>query len=83
MRPTFSGVARIALDAAAPVALEATLPIVFAAIAAELFEGRADVLPWLVAATVAVVTADRLPGYLHVLAGALAGAGTAVIRGDG
>ncbi|MBI1775527.1 MAG: AzlC family ABC transporter permease [Proteobacteria bacterium] len=35
--------------------------------------GRADLLPWAVAGTVAVATSLLLPGYAHVLLGALAG----------
>lgn len=53
---------------------------VFVAICAAMWRGRRDLLPWVAAAAVAVVSARLLGGTWYVVLGALAGAITGVIR---
>ena len=54
---------------------------VFVAILVPMWRGRADALPWLVAAGVAVLVSRLLPGTSwHIVAGALAGAGAGAWR---
>jgi 4-azaleucine resistance transporter AzlC len=62
-------------------------PLYFAALAVfisllvPMWRGRRDALPWLVSAAVAVTVARAIPGgSIHVVAGALAGAGLAGLR---
>ena len=53
----------------------------FIALLAQMWRGGRDVLPWLVAAAVAVVTARLLPGGgWHIIAGAVAGSLTGAAR---
>ncbi|MFB6103184.1 MAG: AzlC family ABC transporter permease [Haloplanus sp.] len=62
--------------------LDFALTAVFLTIAVELWDGRSTLLPWGVAAVVAVAAEALLPGRWYVLGGALAGALTVVIRRD-
>ena len=59
------------------------LALVFVALAAELWEGRSSIVPWLVALAVAVVAAALVPGQWYILLGGLAAAVVEVIRYDG
>ncbi|MEY7850553.1 AzlC family ABC transporter permease [Natrarchaeobius sp. A-rgal3] len=59
------------------------LAAVFVALAAELWEGRSSLLPWLVALGVAVAAAELVPGRWYILLGGLAAAVVEVIRYDG
>ena len=59
------------------------LALVFVALAAELWEGRSSVVPWLVALAVAVVASALVPGQWYILLGGLAAAVVEVIRYDG
>jgi len=61
--------------------LDFVLTAIFVAIAVGLWRGRADLAPWTVAATVAVVGADVLPGRWYILLGGVAGSLVAVVRG--
>ncbi|WP_049923197.1 AzlC family ABC transporter permease [Halopiger djelfimassiliensis] len=56
------------------------LVAVFAALAAELWEGRSTVVPWAVALGSALVTAALVPGRWYILCGGLAAAVAEVIR---
>lgn len=57
---------------------------VFVAILVPMWRGRADALPWVVAAGVAVLVSRLLPGTSwHIVAGALAGAGAGAWRDRG
>ncbi len=53
---------------------------VFVAIAAAMWRGRRDVLPWVVAASVSVLVSKVVDGTWYILAGALAGAVVGVLR---
>ncbi len=53
---------------------------VFLSLLVGLWKGRSDILPWIVAATVAVAAAHYLPGKWYILLGALAGSITGVVR---
>lgn len=53
---------------------------VFVAIAAAMWRGRRDVLPWMVAALVSVVVSRWADGTWYIVAGALAGAVAGVAR---
>ncbi|WP_436347341.1 AzlC family ABC transporter permease [Natronorubrum sp. FCH18a] len=59
------------------------LAAVFVALAAELWEGRSTLVPWLVALGTSVVTANVLPGRWYILVGGLAAAAVEVMRHDG
>lgn len=59
------------------------LVAVFVALAAELWEGRSTLVPWMVALGTAVVTAELLPGRWYILLGGLAAALVEVLRHDG
>ena len=57
------------------------LAAVFVALAVELWEGASNSLvPWLVALSVALVSAEALPGQWYILLGGFAAAGVEVIR---
>ncbi|WP_246998763.1 AzlC family ABC transporter permease [Halosolutus gelatinilyticus] len=58
------------------------LAAVFVALAAELWEGRSTLVPWLVALGTAVLAADLLPGRWYILLGGLVAASVEVIRYD-
>ncbi|MEH6403846.1 MAG: AzlC family ABC transporter permease [Sneathiella sp.] len=51
----------------------------FIAIVASMWKGKADILPWAVAALFAIVAERYLPGKWYVIVGALSGSITAVI----
>ena len=59
------------------------LAAVFVALAAELWEGRSTLVPWLVALGTSVVAANVLPGRWYILIGGLAAAAVEVMRHDG
>jgi len=63
--------------------LDFMLTAVFITIAVGLWEGRSDLVPWLVAAGVAGGTAQLLGGQWYILFGGLAGAGVEMVRYDG
>lgn len=56
------------------------LVAVFVALAAELWEGRPTLVPWVVALGTSVIAADLLPGRWYILLGGLAAAAVEVIR---
>ncbi|RQG92294.1 AzlC family ABC transporter permease [Natrarchaeobius chitinivorans] len=56
------------------------LAAVFVALAAELWEGRSSLAPWVVALGVSVVAAELVPGRWYILLGGLAAAVVEVIR---
>ncbi|WP_241471279.1 AzlC family ABC transporter permease [Natrinema salifodinae] len=56
------------------------LAAVFVALAAELWEGKPTLVPWLVALATALVTAAYLPGRWYILLGGVAAAVVEVIR---
>ncbi|APW96526.1 branched-chain amino acid ABC transporter permease [Halobiforma lacisalsi AJ5] len=58
------------------------LAAVFVALAAELWEGRSTLGPWVVALGTAVVAAEFLPGRWYILLGGLVAAAVEVIRYD-
>lgn len=70
------------IDDPATYGLDFMLTAVFITIAVGLWEGRSDLLPWLVAAGIAVGTSQLLPGEWYILFGGLAGALVEVIRYD-
>lgn len=61
-------------------ALDFAFVAVFTALTVSLWRGRQDVLPWLVAAIVAVGVEKLLPGKWYILAGGIAGALVPVLR---
>jgi predicted branched-subunit amino acid permease len=66
-------------------ALDLVMPVFFAAMAVPLWRGiRASALPWAVAGLVGVAVQALVPGYLFIVAGAIAGALTgALVREPG
>jgi predicted branched-subunit amino acid permease len=62
--------------------LDLVMPIFFAAMIVPLWKGLRPALPWTVAGVVALVVNALLPGYLFILAGALAGAATGALLPD-
>ncbi|AFZ72294.1 AzlC family ABC transporter permease [Natronobacterium gregoryi] len=58
------------------------LVAVFVALAAELWEGRPSLVPWLVAFGTSLLAAQYLPGRWYILLGGLVAAGVEVIRYD-
>jgi predicted branched-subunit amino acid permease len=62
--------------------LDFVLTAIFVVIAVGLWRGRADFAPWVVAAGIAVLGAEALPGRWYTLLGGLAGSLAAVIRRD-
>ena len=58
------------------------LPVFFVAMAVPLWKGRRDTIAWTVAGIVSVTTWWLVPGYLFIVAGALAGAITGAILRD-
>ncbi|SDQ28645.1 AzlC family ABC transporter permease [Natronobacterium texcoconense] len=58
------------------------LVAVFVALAAELWEGKPSLVPWVVAFGTAVVTSQYLPGRWYILLGGLVAAAVEVIRYD-
>ena len=61
-------------------ALDFAFTAVFTALAVSLWQGKRDLLPWLVAAGVALVAESMLPGKWYILLGGLAGAVTAMAK---
>jgi len=53
------------------------MPLTFTAMSVGLFRLRRDRLAWPVAAGVAVITAQAVPGYWFIISGAIAGSLTA------
>lgn len=62
--------------------LDLVMPIFFSAMIVPLWKGFRPALPWAVAGIVALVVDALLPGYLFILAGALAGATTGAFLPD-
>ena len=60
--------------------LDFTVVAFFAAVLVKLWRGRGDALPWIVAAVVAVAVHAVVPGFWHVIAGALAGSLVGAVR---
>ncbi|WP_459807188.1 AzlC family ABC transporter permease [Halopiger thermotolerans] len=59
------------------------LVAVFVALAAELWEGKSTLVPWVASLGTAVISAHYLPGRWYVLLGGLVAAAVEVIRYDG
>lgn len=53
---------------------------VFIAVAVGMWRGRSDLVPWLTAATVAVIASRVMSGTAYIVLGALAGAAAGVLR---
>jgi 4-azaleucine resistance transporter AzlC len=62
-------------------ALDFAPTAIFIALLPGLWRGRGDLLPWLVAAGVAIMIAQALSGPWYILLGAAAGTAAAVLRG--
>jgi predicted branched-subunit amino acid permease len=62
--------------------LDLVMPIYFSAMIVPLWKGLGPALPWLVAAIVALAVHAVTPGYLFIVAGALAGALTGALSSD-
>ncbi|SER73927.1 AzlC family ABC transporter permease [Natrinema salaciae] len=60
--------------------IDFVLAAVFVALAAELWEGRSTLVPWLVALATAVAAAELVPGQWYILLGGSAAAAVEVIR---
>lgn len=60
--------------------LDFVLTAIFVAIAVGLWRGRTDLVPWVVAAGVAIVGVETLPGRWYILLGGVAGSLAAVVR---
>jgi predicted branched-subunit amino acid permease len=56
------------------LALDFAFTAVFTALAVSLWQGRQDVLPWLVAITASVITEQFVPGKWYILVGGILGA---------
>lgn len=56
--------------------LDLVLPIYFGTMLIPLWKGLRSAVPWLVAAAVALAFQALVPGYMYIVAGALAGAAT-------
>ncbi len=53
--------------------LDFAFPAIFAALLVGMWKGKSDLLPWLVAAVVAVISAHLLPNEWYIVCGGLAG----------
>lgn len=62
--------------------LDFVLTAIFVIIAVSLWRGREDIAPWAIAASVAVVGAEGLPGRWYILLGGIGGCLWAVVRYD-
>ncbi len=62
--------------------IDFVLAAVFVALAAELWEGRSTLVPWLVALATAVLAAEFVPGQWYILLGGFAAAAVEVVRYD-
>ncbi|MGH2517826.1 MAG: AzlC family ABC transporter permease, partial [Ktedonobacterales bacterium] len=71
------------LPASAQVALGFAFTAVFVALLTGMWRGKADLLPWLVAAGVAVAAANWLPGKWYIVLGGLAGSVIGALRDAG
>ena len=60
--------------------LDFAFTAVFLVLLVALWKGKADLLPWIIAAVVAVVAAHWLPGKWYILVGGLAGSIVGVVR---
>ncbi len=60
--------------------LDFTVVAFFAAVLLKLWRGRGDAMPWVVAGATAVVVHIFLPGFWHVIIGALAGSIAGAVR---
>lgn len=63
--------------------LDFVFTAVFLTLLVGMWKGKSDLLPWIVAAIVAVVTARLLPGSWYILLGGLAGSLVGAIKGSG
>ncbi|MBI9110583.1 AzlC family ABC transporter permease [Maridesulfovibrio ferrireducens] len=59
------------------LALDFAFTAVFTALAVSLWQGRQDVLPWIVAITASVLTEHFVPGKWYILVGGISGAACA------
>ncbi|HZB62629.1 MAG TPA: branched-chain amino acid ABC transporter permease, partial [Microvirga sp.] len=59
--------------------LDLVMPIYFAAMLVPLWRGAGPALPWLLAGTVALTVHALVPGYVFIIAGALAGVAAAMV----
>src|SRR5829696_4113336 len=73
---TFGG----AIEDPARWGLDFAFTAVFLALIAGMWKGRSDILPWTVAAAVAVAVHHWLPGQWYILLGGLAGSFAGVVR---
>ena len=62
--------------------LDLLVPLMFAAMLVPLWRGFGPALPWAVAGAVALLVQALVPGYLFILAGAVAGAATGALGRD-
>jgi predicted branched-subunit amino acid permease len=62
--------------------LDLLMPIFFSAMLVPLWKGVRPALPWAVAGCVALIAQRLAPGYVFIMAGALAGALTGAFMGD-
>jgi 4-azaleucine resistance transporter AzlC len=60
--------------------LDFAFTAVFLALLVGLWKGKSDLLPWIVAAAVSLITAHLLPDKWYILCGALAGSLVGVVR---
>ncbi len=60
-------------------ALDFAFVAVFTALTVSLWRGKRDLIPWIVAAGVAILVEALLPGKWYILAGGLSGAATALL----
>jgi 4-azaleucine resistance transporter AzlC len=72
----------LTLEELARFGLDFAFPAVLIALLAGLWRGRADLLPWAVAAVVAVVSAQLIPGRWYILLGGLAGSIIGAVRDE-
>ncbi|SEW30455.1 AzlC family ABC transporter permease [Natrinema salifodinae] len=63
--------------------LDFVLTAVFIAIAVDLWDGKASLLPWITALGIAILGAQLLPGRWYILLGGISGSLVEVIRFDG
>ncbi|MDM7947926.1 MAG: AzlC family ABC transporter permease [Oceanibaculum nanhaiense] len=60
--------------------LDVLLPIFFGSLLAAMWKGRGDLLPWGVAAAVAILASQFLPGHWYILVGGFVGSLTGLVR---
>ena len=63
------------------LALDFAFVAVFTALTVSMWRGRADILPWLTAALLAVAAEHWLPGKWYIIIGGLGGAGVSALQG--